>query len=143
MVVSLCNRSCGLCFAGKVIFFLKKGVFFYPNLSLSIGRPLTISDADCDVEYPDAEDTTYALFTHLVKLTCILGDILRALCSPRARIMSSKGSALENISRNLEKMLLEWKRNLPDDLNLTDKELSLISGKQMNPELQTKLNGGG
>lgn len=106
-------------------------------------RPLTISDADCDVEYPDAEDTTYAQFTHLVKLTCILGDILRALCSPRARIMSSKGAGLENISRNLEKMLLEWKRNLPDDLNLTDKELSLISGKQMNPELQTKLNGGG
>ncbi|GAA5801806.1 hypothetical protein HPULCUR_007260 [Helicostylum pulchrum] len=109
----------------------------------SLGRPLTISDADCDVEYPDAEDTTYAQFTHLVKLTCILGDILRALCSPRARIMSSKGAGLENISRNLEKMLLEWKRNLPDDLNLTDKELSLISGKQMNPELQTKLNGGG
>ncbi|GAA5812897.1 hypothetical protein MFLAVUS_006357 [Mucor flavus] len=108
----------------------------------SLGRPLTISDADCDVEYPDAEDSTYAQFTHLVKLTCILGDILRALCSPRARIMSSKGAALENISRNLEKMLLEWKQNLPDDLNLTDKELSLISGKQMNPELQTKLNGG-
>ncbi|CAO3608615.1 unnamed protein product [Mucor hiemalis] len=108
----------------------------------SLGRPLTISDADCDVEYPDSEDSNYFLFTNLVKLSCILGDVLRALCSPRARLMSEKGLGLENISRNLEQMLLEWKRSLPPNLTLTDDELSRISRKQIDPALERKLNNG-
>lgn len=115
-----------------VIFFLTK-IYF---------RPLTISDADCDVEYPDPEETKYSQFIHLVKLSCILGDILRALCSPRARMMSEKGRGLENISRSLEKMLIDWKSSLPENLNLTDDELSRISRKQINPALERKLNNG-
>lgn len=105
-------------------------------------RPLTISDADCDVDYPNPHDTKYAQFTHLVKLACILGDILRALCSPRARMMSEKGLGLENISRNLEQMLLDWKHALPNHLNLSDAELSLIARKEIDFALETKLNGG-
>ncbi|KAI9481404.1 MAG: fungal-specific transcription factor domain-containing protein [Benjaminiella poitrasii] len=108
----------------------------------SLGRPLTISDADCDIGFPDPNDTKYALFTHLVKLAIILGDTLRALCSPRARLMSEKGVNLENISRNLEQMLLEWKSSLPADLNLTEKELSRISRKDLDPGLERKLNDG-
>lgn len=78
-----------------------------------------------------------------MKLSCILGDILRALCSPRARAMSEKGVGLENISRNLEQMLLEWKRSISDDLSLTDDELSRISRKEIDPVLERKLNNGG
>ncbi|KAI7888757.1 fungal-specific transcription factor domain-containing protein [Mucor mucedo] len=108
----------------------------------SLGRPLTISDADCDVESPDAQDTKYSQFTHLVKLSCILGDILRALCSPRARMMSEKGHGLENISRSLEKMLIEWKSCLPPQLSLSDAELDKVSRKEIDPVLQEKLNDG-
>ncbi|CEP12208.1 hypothetical protein [Parasitella parasitica] len=108
----------------------------------SLGRPLTISDADCDVEYPDVQDKKYSVFIHLVKLSCILGDVLRALCSPRARLMSEKGVGLENISRSLEQMLLEWKNSLPADLKLTEDELSRISRKEMDSELDWKLNIG-
>ncbi|KAI7898011.1 fungal-specific transcription factor domain-containing protein [Cokeromyces recurvatus] len=108
----------------------------------SLGRPLTISDADCDVEYPDPQNTQYILFIYLIKLAYILGDTLRKLCSPRARLMSEKGVNLENISRNLEQMLLEWKNSLPADLNLTAEELSQISRKDLDPGLERKLNNG-
>lgn len=94
------------------------------------------------MDYPDPEDTRYSLFIHLVKIACILGDILRALCSPRARIISEKGPGLENVSRNLENMLLEWKRSLPDHLNLTKDELYRISRKEINPALEKKINNG-
>ncbi|KAI8645329.1 fungal-specific transcription factor domain-containing protein [Parasitella parasitica] len=108
----------------------------------SLGRPLTISDADCDVEYPDSLDKKYSMFIYLVKLSCILGDVLRALCSPRARLMSEKGVGLENISHSLEQMLLDWKTSLPTDLKLTEDELSRISRKEVDPGLDWKLNNG-
>ncbi|KAL7309028.1 hypothetical protein PS15m_011159 [Mucor circinelloides] len=108
----------------------------------SLGRPLTISDADCDVEYPDLQDKKYSMFIYLVRLSCILGDVLRALCSPRARLMSEKGLGLENISRNLEQMLLEWKISLPADLRFTEEELSRISRKELDSGLDWKLNNG-
>ncbi|KAG1117404.1 hypothetical protein G6F42_013445 [Rhizopus arrhizus] len=109
----------------------------------SLGRPLTISDADCDVEYPDLQDKKYSMFIYLVRLSCILGDVLRALCSPRARLMSEKGLGLEHISRNLEQMLLEWKISLPADLRFTEEELSRISRKELDSGLDWKLNNGG
>ncbi|KAI8981598.1 fungal-specific transcription factor domain-containing protein [Mycotypha africana] len=109
----------------------------------SLGRPLTISDADCDVDYPDAEGRKYVSFEYLAKLSCILGDALRGLCTPRARLMSEKGVGLENISRKLEQMLLEWKKILPTDLKLTDEELSQISRMgHSDPALKRKLNSG-
>lgn len=83
------------------------------------------------------------MFIYLVRLSCILGDVLRALCSPRARLMSEKGLGLENISRNLEQMLLEWKISLPADLRFTEEELSRISRKELDSGLDWKLNNGG
>lgn len=94
------------------------------------------------MESPDTQDTKYSQFTHLVKLSCILGDILRALCSPRARMMSEKGHGLENISRSLEKMLLQWKSDLPQHLSLSDAELVQVAKKEIDPVLEKKLNDG-
>ncbi|KAI8086854.1 fungal-specific transcription factor domain-containing protein [Gilbertella persicaria] len=108
----------------------------------SLGRPLTISDADCDIDYPDTSDQQYTMFFHMVKLSCILGDVLRALCSPRARLMSEKGVGLEAISRSLEQMLLDWKNSLPPHLNLTEQELDRISRKDMDFTLRAKLSKG-
>lgn len=110
----------------------------------SLGRPLTVSDADCDVEYPDPTDSLNEQFIYLVKLSCILGDILRALCSPRARLMSEMGGmGLETMSRSLEQMVIEWKQSLPPHLNLTEDELARISRKEIDVNLKTKINNGG
>ena len=106
-------------------------------------RPLTISDADCDIDHPDPNDQHYALFFYMVKLSCILGDVLRALCSPRARLMSEKGIGLENISRSLEQMLLGWKRSLPSHLALSETDLHMISLKDISAEFKAKLSNGG
>jgi hypothetical protein len=106
-------------------------------------RPLTISDADCDVEYPDPEDTKYLYFIEMVKLSCILGDVLRSICSPRARVLSEKGMGLEKWSHNLEQLLLEWREALPADLKLTNDELDRVSRAQLDPALSQKINNGG
>jgi hypothetical protein len=138
-VVCLYNRSMGLCVLGKVVQTEHTMEF----ITYLLNRPLTISDADCDVEYPDTQDTKYTLFVYMVKLSCILGDVLRALCSPRARLMSEKGVGLENISKNLEKRIIEWKTSLPPDLNLTDDELARIGRDDIDIALEKKLNNGG
>jgi hypothetical protein len=57
--------------------------------------------------------------------------------------MSEKGLGLESVSRGLEQMLLEWKRSLPADLQLTDDELSRISRKEIDLDLEKKINSGG
>jgi intergrase/recombinase len=79
----------------------------------------------------------------MVKLACILGDVLRALCSPRARLISERGVGLENISKSLEKRIIEWKASLPVDLNLTDDELARIARDDIDTILKKKLNNGG
>lgn len=78
----------------------------------------------------------------MVKLACILGDILRALCSPRARLMSEKGVGLENFSKSLEKRIIDWKSSLPAYLSLTDDELTRISRNDIDAILEKKLNNG-
>ncbi|KAI8368542.1 fungal-specific transcription factor domain-containing protein [Blakeslea trispora] len=108
----------------------------------SLGRPLTISDADCDIDHPDPNDQQYTLFFYMVKLSCILGDVLRAFCSPRARLMSEKGIVLENISRSLEQMLLGWRRSLPSHLALSKTDLYMISQKDIDAEFRAKLSNG-
>ncbi|KAI9319626.1 fungal-specific transcription factor domain-containing protein [Dichotomocladium elegans] len=58
----------------------------------ALRRPLAISDADCDVELPsvDSEDDRFSFLVHMTKLSAILGDILRVLCSPRARNLGDR-----------------------------------------------------
>jgi hypothetical protein len=79
----------------------------------------------------------------MVKLSCILGDVLRSICSPRSRILAEKGVGLEQVSSNLELLLQEWKYSLPADLKFTDEELSRISRGESDPDLTWKINSGG
>ncbi|KAI8994821.1 fungal-specific transcription factor domain-containing protein [Pilobolus umbonatus] len=108
----------------------------------SLGRPMTISDADCDVEFPDLIDKKYCTFNYLVKLSCILGDILRAMCSPRARLMTGNAAGLQAISHNLERLLDEWDSSLPNELRLTDEEKMRVLRDELDYQLRRKLNGG-
>lgn len=130
----------GLCFSRKV---KPKASQSMESRSLLLIRPLTISDADCDIDHPDPNDQQYTLFFYMVKLSCILGDVLRAFCSPRARLMSEKGIVLENISRSLEQMLLGWRRSLPSHLALSKTDLYMISQKDIDAEFRAKLSNGG
>ncbi|KAI8390155.1 caspase domain-containing protein, partial [Blakeslea trispora] len=55
-----------------------------------MGRPLAIADADCDIDLPHVNggiqgNKDYSLFVDFVKLSGILGEVLRRIYSPRAK----------------------------------------------------------
>ncbi|KAI8092547.1 fungal-specific transcription factor domain-containing protein [Halteromyces radiatus] len=109
----------------------------------SLGRPLTVNDADCDLEYPAlGENDKYVTFVAIIKLSRILGDVLRAICSPRARTLGDQGLGLERISKRLDQALIEWKESLPESIWLSEDELESIHRRQLSTELEAKLNHG-
>ncbi|KAI9008736.1 fungal-specific transcription factor domain-containing protein [Phycomyces nitens] len=116
----------------------------------SLGRPLMISDADCDIDLPEIEPDTqeplasskYAVFYHLVKLSGILGDILRTLCSPRARLMNHNEEIYNQSRINIEGMLEKWEQTLPSSLRITENEFEMIRKKEITEELMEKLDAG-
>ncbi|CAO3615870.1 unnamed protein product [Cunninghamella echinulata] len=109
----------------------------------SLGRPLTINDADCDLEYPNlGENDKYARFIVLIKLSSILGNVLRAICSPRARSMSDDSSRFHQISRQLEQALIDWKHLLPSHLWINNEDVKNIREGNISKDLYKKLNNG-
>ena len=112
-------------------------------LSRLIIRPLTISDADCDVELPSTEGNRYLFLLHFIKLSAILGDVLRILCSPRARAYSGKQYGMSQICCSLNNTLEEWEQNLPSQWRLSPADMDRIERKDLDVELEVKLNCGG
>ncbi|KAI9478233.1 MAG: caspase domain-containing protein [Benjaminiella poitrasii] len=60
-----------------------------------LGRPLAIADADCDVDLPHVKGGNhgtedYSIFIHLIKLSGILGEVLRKIYSPKAKSQGYK-----------------------------------------------------
>ncbi|KAI8141914.1 fungal-specific transcription factor domain-containing protein [Fennellomyces sp. T-0311] len=108
----------------------------------TLGRPLTISDADCDVELPSTEGNRYLFLLHFIKLSAILGDVLRILCSPRARTYSDKRCGMDQICRSLNNTLEEWEQNLPDQWRLSPADMDRIERQDLDVELEVKLNSG-
>lgn len=107
-------------------------------------RPIVISDADCDVELPSVEeDETAAFLICFVKLSTILGDVLRVLCSPRVRKFCDRRFGLDFVCKNLEETLRSWEERIPDNLKLTQEELESIRLNIIKPDLVQKLNRGG
>lgn len=106
-----------------------------------------ISDADCDVEdieVPDDPSRSHLAFLyHMAKLASILGDILRILCSPRARSLAHSQYEMEQVCANLKQALNAWEQRLPPHLKLTPRELDQIARKDVRPELAYKLNTSG
>ncbi|KAL0084857.1 Zn(2)-C6 fungal-specific transcription factor [Phycomyces blakesleeanus] len=115
-----------------------------------LGRPLMISDADCDVDLPEIDSETeeplpsnkYITFFYLVKLSEILSDVLRTLCSPRARIVNHNEEIYNQARVNIERMLKEWEQTLPSNLKITEEEFDMIRRKELSPELAQKINSG-
>ncbi|KAI9243491.1 fungal-specific transcription factor domain-containing protein [Phascolomyces articulosus] len=109
----------------------------------TLGRPLTISDADCDVELPMTEgNNQYAFIRYFTTLSAILGDILRILCSPRARSFSDKRRGMDEIYRSLNTTLEEWDQRLPNQWKFSATEMERIGRKDLDYDLEIKLNFG-
>ncbi|KAI7865270.1 fungal-specific transcription factor domain-containing protein [Spinellus fusiger] len=115
----------------------------------ALGRPMIVSDADCDVEFPEIDDLSdnpalhyHLILIHTIKLSGILGDVLRTLCSPRARFINAKEERMAQVSENLMKVLREWEQSLPSSLRLSQEETESISRKTISRELLYKVNSG-
>jgi hypothetical protein len=95
-----------------------------------MGRPLAIADSDCDVDLPliygpdGKEDLT--MFVNFVKLSGILGEVLRRIYSPKAKLNGYKTKAMEQTVWSLQKMLEEWFHNVPSGYKITENDLSDI-----------------
>lgn len=101
-----------------------------------MGRPLAIADSDCDVDLPlisgpdQKEDLT--MFVNFVKLSGILGEVLRRIYSPKAKLNGYKTKAMEQTVWSLQKMLEEWFANVPDGYKITEQDLLDI---RLNPQM--------
>lgn len=101
---------------------------------------MTISDADCDIDYPESPD----YFHYFAKLSSIHGESIRTLRSPKIQVLPDKSQRIENICKFIQQKLVEWKNNLPSHLQISDEEFDQISQPDsINPALKEKLENGG
>lgn len=112
-------------------------------IAATLGRPLTISDADCDVEVPSSSDENSAFLVHFIRVSAILGDVLRVICSPRARGFCDKRFGIDKVCQRLEEILHDWEKSLPERLRLSEQEFKRLALQDISLELDAKLNYGG
>ncbi|KAI9314815.1 fungal-specific transcription factor domain-containing protein [Dichotomocladium elegans] len=114
-------------------------------VSTAMGRPLSISDADCDVDFPAAEDGghNYSFLVAITKLACILGDISRVLYSPRARTLWGENTKdADQICANFQRKLEEWRFSLPPHLRIYPDDEEQLRIGQLPAELEQRVNSG-
>ncbi|CAG8593067.1 1783_t:CDS:2, partial [Acaulospora colombiana] len=101
-------------------------------ISATLGRPLAINDADCDVSLPVAgalpDDSTQSVagYIHLIKIITILGRVLSHIYGIKAK-RSINGNN-DNMLATLDAELNEWHKNLPEDLRFDLKKTSSFTG---------------
>ncbi|OAD74150.1 fungal-specific transcription factor, partial [Phycomyces blakesleeanus NRRL 1555(-)] len=110
-----------------------------------MSRPLAISDSDCDIDLPslggetdDNED--YSIFVNFIKLSSILGEVLRRIYSPKAKSINLVESTIISTVQTLQQMLTEWFDQLPDNCKITSEDLIRL---RQSPENTKKLTEGG
>lgn len=111
-----------------------------------MGRPLAIADSDCDVELPDPKGTgneDLTIFVNFVKLSGILGEVLRRIYSPKAKAAGYKTLVMEQTVASLERMLDDWFNQLTDDCRVTAADLAAIHQNPQNYVGSMKLTQGG
>jgi hypothetical protein len=99
-------------------------------LGARAGKPLTILDRDFDAEMPspyeitdDSTDTNlgapiYRSFIALIKLSEILGRVLKSLYAPNAKIANTNAGLDDpTILAVFERRLLNWKNSLEEPLD--------------------------
>lgn len=131
----------------------RKRLFFscYVNdrwICAVMGRPMAIADSDCDVDLPlihgpgGNEDLT--MFVNFVKLSGILGEVLRRIYSPKAKMYGYKTKCMEQTVWSLQKMLEEWFHNVPDGYKITENDLNemRINANVFSSESKKLIEGG-
>jgi hypothetical protein len=96
-----------------------------------MGRPLAIADSDCDVDLPlivgSDDNKDYTLFVNFVKLSGILGEVLRRIYSPKAKSNGYQTKAMENTVYSIQHMLDDWFASVPSEYKLTEQDINDIS----------------
>ncbi|CAO3625636.1 unnamed protein product [Cunninghamella blakesleeana] len=100
----------------------------------AMGRPLAIADSDCDTDFPNVngvnEPGKYTMFVYLVKLSGILGEVLRRVYSPKAKSMGYTTHFMEQTVWSLDKMLKDWFESVPPEYKVTKKQLFEMKGME-------------
>lgn len=96
-----------------------------------MGRPLAIADADCDIDLPHVNGGSkgtkdYSLFINFVKLSGILGEVLRRIYSPKARSQGYKNITTYHTVQSIHRMLTDWLEQLPDHQRITPHEAETL-----------------
>lgn len=96
-----------------------------------MGRPLAISDADCDIELPHVNGgvhgtADYSVFIHFIKLSSILGEVLRRIYSAKAQSQGYKSISTHHTVQSIYRMLNDWLRQVPDHQRISSEEAILI-----------------
>jgi hypothetical protein len=121
----------------------------------AVGRPLAISEADCDIEFPqlcmeenlDESTRRYRqLFHNMISLSAILGYVLRQLYSPKVKATGLTSPGVASVVFNLEAQLKMWFDQLPSRCKLLENDLERlkqVKTVQLDPELREKIETAG
>lgn len=96
-----------------------------------MGRPLAISDADCDIELPHVNggvngSEDYSVFINFIKLSGILGEVLRRIYSAKAQSQGYKHISTHHTVQSIHRMLNDWLSQVPEHQRLTSEEARSI-----------------
>ncbi|CAO3663594.1 unnamed protein product [Rhizopus stolonifer] len=94
-------------------------------------KPLAISDFDCDVDMlltdENKPDEDLTIFLNFIKLSKILGEVLRHIHSARAKAIGYKTYAIEKIVLSLQKTLDDWYSQVPETHKITEMDLKKLA----------------
>jgi hypothetical protein len=96
-----------------------------------MGRPLAIADTDCDIDLPHVKGAVngtkdYSLFVNFVKLSGILGEVLRRIYSPKAKLQGYKNISAYHTVQSIHRILNDWLGQLPDHQLMTSEEAKTL-----------------
>ena len=77
-----------------------------------------------DTEKPEPKNEADETFVHFIKLSEIVGEVLRRLYSCKSKAIGYGKKEVENVVEFLRGMLNDWRRQLPERLNISDLELA-------------------
>ncbi|KAF9448024.1 hypothetical protein P691DRAFT_705734 [Macrolepiota fuliginosa MF-IS2] len=91
--------------------------------SLAYGHPYMIDVQDCDARLPSSDDENDLYMDELVRLSVILGRVLKAIYSPSGLAFTTD----EDLNKLLE-AIEDWQRSLPENLKFRGPETPRNAG---------------
>lgn len=96
-----------------------------------MGRPLAIAESDCDIELPHVNGGIngthdFSLFNNFIKLSGILGELLRRIYSPKAKLNGYKTSATYHTVQGIYHLLSTWLNQVPDHHRISPEEATML-----------------